>query len=342
MIIHTASTESSADGSAPRSAPLASPGGFSVTLISPGLPATPSPRGGGPRPPPVAVVTSPRGYYGGSSASGSSTTLDRSPRWGDRSPAHARPSLPASPASSTSLSPRAAAAAAACASCACHLDLADDAAAAPPAPPTSDAATLAALTQNADERRQPHPLPLQPQAVPALLPTPPPTRDDKTPGAGPDHNATWWWGRPRAPTPPPEPELAPAPATALVAGRRRAHSGPTAVSTAGAMGERDGKGDSGGGGVLARRGVLRQLRARLRGKSNAGLSSATPRPTGSGGPPDVAPRRPAVSLFPAPGAQSTSAYQSGGRPLPVVTVRASVAARRREDHQYVVVEHWTE
>jgi hypothetical protein len=49
-----------------------------------------------------------------------------------------------------------------------------------------------------------------------------------------------------------------------------------------------------------------------------------------------------VSLFPASGAQSTSAYQSGGRPLPVVTVRASVAARRREDHQYVVVEHWTE
>jgi hypothetical protein len=156
----------------------------------------------------------------------------------------------------------------------------------------------------------------------------------------------------RMPTPPPEPALAPA-----TAGRRRAHSGPvasTGTSTIGSWAGKDGGGGPGktGGSVLGRRSVLRQLKARLRGKSVAGLfSNAVPPP------PPLAPAqaagaasRPRVS-FPLSSwaAQDTSAYRSGGRQLPVVTVQASgpggaAASRsgRRAEDRYVVVEHWAE
>jgi hypothetical protein len=231
--------------------------------------------------------------------------------------------------------------AAICASCACHLDLHEPARLPPPPGLTSDAATLAALTRSTGAGRQP-------PAMPARPPTPPPTRDGAT-DASADRSATPWWARPRAmtsrmPTPPPEPALAPAlaPATFPAAGRRRAHSGPVAVTGMGTISEKDGRdsggssssgGKSGGGGSRGS-GVLRQLKARLRGKSSAGLSSST---------------APAVSLFPLSGAQSTSAYCSGGRQLPVVTVRASgprgaasSGAVRRPEDEYVVVEHWAE
>jgi hypothetical protein len=312
MIIHRASSTQSVGSAVSTHPPVPGGSSSSITLVSPGLPATPFPRGRGPKPPPIAVVSrdSARKYYAGDSAwryySGDSANSDLRP------PSQRHHTLPISLASSASLSPTDT-------SAPHHLPR-------KPLlrPPRSPYLTVCASCAYSLEHQ----------------PTRPPHANDHTTGAAANTSSN---ARPRAitariPIPPPKPALAVklTPTPPAVAGRRRAHSGSVVNTSMSTIVKRDAKG------MFACRGVLKQLKARLRGKNNAGLSCYS-----------AVPPRPATA----------STYCSGGRQLPVVTVRASgpgaasrsgsgtlsadaeawrkrKRSRRPEDD--IVVEHWTD